>query len=128
MRATIAGLFIVLFMGCGNPEPSHDSIEQFHHALQSAGWDDAAFHPVDTTELADSGVREAGMMVYGNLNLEVYLAFDVAMVSAVAGFFSDSGLSVYVRDTFVVIVPDEKGAVSVIRMLDKMGFSLFRGS
>lgn len=126
MRATITCAIMLFIMGCSNPRTSFDSIEQFHQALQAAGWDDAAFHPVDTTALADSGVREAGMIIYGHLKLEVYLAFDPTTVVPIAGFFADSGLSVYVRDTLIVIVPDEKGAVAVIRTLKKMNFSLFR--
>jgi len=128
MRATITALFLLFITGCGHPRQTIDSIGQFHQSLLTAGWHDAAFHPVDTTTLEDSGVREAGMIVYGNLKLEVYLAFDAATVAPVAGFFADSGLTVYVRDRLVVIVPDEKGAVSVIRTLDKMGFSLFSGN
>ena len=122
MRAAIIALAVLAVAGCGEPKRSMDSIDQLTRALVEAGWHDVAFHPVDTSSLSESGVTHAGMIVYGNYHWEQYQAANTATVPAVAAYFAESGLAVYTCGVLIAVVPDEQGAVSVIRKLTDLGF------
>jgi hypothetical protein len=122
MRAAIIGLAVLVAVGCGVPKHSMGSIEQLTRALVEASWRDVAFHPVDTSSLSESGVTHAGMMIYGRYHWEIYQAADMATVPPVAAYFTESGLAVYTCGVLIAVVPNEKGAVSVVRKLTDLGF------
>jgi len=128
MRPAITFFILLLayvLVGCAKPHKSFESVEAFRQALAASGWHDVSFHPVDTATWAESGVHEAGLIIYGAFKFEVYRALDASTVVPVADFFAEAGLAVYVHGAIVAVVPDERGGTSVIKKLTELHFAPF---